>query len=98
MTQERVTLDGLGICEHCNAILSIDGFPADAMDADWKCHKCGGILTHRSFGYAEIEGKWRKVYWVGPEKKWVNQPSANDFDIGNWRIVITSATMSSLIY
>ena len=36
-TTIAVSLEGLGLCEHCATPLSIEGMPADSMDADWCC-------------------------------------------------------------
>jgi len=78
-----VSLEGLGLCEHCATPLSIEGMPADSMDADWCCPHCGKILSGLSFGY-EGEGQGtRKVKWVGPEGKWVAVKPTQDFELGD---------------
>lgn len=86
-------LVGLGLCEHCGALLSIEGMPAEAMDAKWNCPKCKKELTHKSFGFELIGGKFEKKYWVGPECKWVNEKPKKDFKLGNWDILIEAPRM-----
>ena len=68
--QAVVYLATLGICEHCQTLLNMQDMPMDSMDAEWKCSKCKGVLTNKSFGY-EITGKkddgsdkWEKTRWV----------------------------------
>lgn len=81
-----VYVASLGLCEHCGILLSIEGIPADAMDAEWACPGCKGKLTHKSFGYATEKGG--KIKWVGPEGKWVGQKPAEDFTLGNFEVYV----------
>ena len=85
----RVLIEGLGKCEHCGAILSIEGLPTEAMDAIWKCPKCEKELTGKSFGYEEAgKSNFEKVRWVGERRRWVRKKPSEDFNLGNWRIII----------
>jgi NAD-dependent SIR2 family protein deacetylase len=81
-------LAGLGLCEHCGELMSFEDMPPEAMDADWRCHKCGGVLTDKSFGYGKVNGKLQKVKWVGPDKTWVTEKPAENFELGSWYITI----------
>lgn len=86
--ERTVTLAGLGLCEHCGTLISMEGMPMEAIDATWLCPKCEGELTEKSFGY-ENE---KKILWVGKEGKWVDRipaaPPFGEFDLGNWRVLI----------
>lgn len=89
-TPERVVLlYGLGICEHCQTVLTIEDLPAEAMDAEWRCPKCNGLLTNKTFGYKEVKKeKWEKVLWVGKEGKWVDKEPTESFSLGKWLVEI----------
>jgi len=76
----------LGSCEHCEVVINISDFPAEAMNADWVCLSCGGILTHKSFGYASEKGD--KVKWVGPEGELVDKRPEEDFIFGNLDVCV----------
>lgn len=90
-----VLLAGLGLCEHCGKLLTLQGMSASAMDAEWQCPSCKGKLTHKSFGYASGQGG--KVQWVGPEGKWVTQQPTKDFDLGGgWHVCISPPRTSSI--
>ncbi len=43
------------ICEHCGAYLSLEGMPMDAIDAIWKCPKCEGVITEKSYKLARAK-------------------------------------------
>jgi hypothetical protein len=62
----------------------MEGMPADAMNAEWKCPKCKKVLTGKSFGY---NSKSKKVKWVGPGNKWVRTEPKEDFELGNWSVI-----------
>ncbi|MGC9603588.1 MAG: hypothetical protein ABSF47_03940 [Minisyncoccia bacterium] len=79
-----VRIGGLGMCEHCRTLFTIEDFPPEAMNAEWKCPKCKGVLTGKSFGY---NSKSKKVKWVGPGKKWVKAEPKRDFELGNWSVI-----------
>ena len=87
MTSAVVQVAGLGLCEHCGVLLTIEGLPAEAMDAEWKCPRCKKTLTGKSFGYKEVDGKWKKTRWVGKDGKWVNEKPGGDFDLGVLTVV-----------
>lgn len=86
-TQKDVHVDALGLCEHCNALVSLQDMPADSMDASWKCI-CQGELSHLSFGFDKASVEANKVRWVGPEGKWVQQRPTKDFELGNICVIV----------
>lgn len=92
-TQTSVYLESIGLCEHCGALLTIQDVPAEAMDADWKCRKCKGILTNKTFGYEEVDGKWQKTQWVGSDGKWTKTKPTDNFDLGSWYVIIKPPSM-----
>jgi len=80
-----VLLAALGLCEHCGVLLSLQGMPLEAIDAEWKCPKCNKVINNKSFGY-EQSGK--KVKWVGKDGKWTNVKPDEDFKLGNLEVRI----------
>lgn len=96
MTKSKpmMLVSSLGICEHCQTLLSMQDMPAESISAVWKCPKCKGILSYKSFGY-EITGKddqkrdkYNKTRWVGPNGKWSNEKPKEDFNLGDWHVII----------
>lgn len=87
--KRSVELEYLGLCEHCDIPLSFEKTPDAAINLDWKCPSCDGLLTGQTFGYKKIEGEWQRVRWVGPEGKWVDERPTEDFTVGNC-LVLTS--------
>jgi len=86
-TKRMVLLATLGLCEHCGVLITISDLPADAMDGDWACPKCGKLLGGKTFGY-EGEGRdCKKTRWVGPKRKWVSQKPTQEFTLGSWHII-----------
>ncbi len=81
-------LGALGLCEHCGALVSMEGMPAEAADANWACPKCRGELTHLSFGYDRDDEKSKKVRWVGPNAKWVDLEPTEDFMLGDLQVFV----------
>jgi len=81
-TTKIVSLASLGLCEHCNVLLTIEDMPSGSMDAEWECANCSGVLTGLSFGY---EGS-RKVHWVGPDGVWTTERPLVSFELGNWHV------------
>ncbi|MBI2013611.1 MAG: hypothetical protein HYS87_02180 [Candidatus Colwellbacteria bacterium] len=77
-----VGLESLGICEHCKTIVSIEGMPPEAMDTEWRCPNCNGVMSHKSFGY-ESETGGEKM-WVGPNGDWVTEKPKESFEIGGF--------------
>jgi len=86
---------GLGLCEHCGVLLSIENMPPDSMNADWYCLDCKKLLTGRSFGYESINNKWEKTKWVGKKGEWVADKPEEDFNLGDLHIIPNAI---SLIY
>jgi len=82
-----VCVEALGLCEHCGALQDVTNLPADAMSAKWGCSACGKILTGKSFGYGGKGRSYKKIRWVGPGKKWVNEKCKDDFNIGNLLVI-----------
>ena len=89
-----VSAASLGLCEHCNALLTMEDLPSGAMDAKWLCPStsCGKVLTHLSFGYEQIQGRWRKTRWVGPDGKWTYDKESipGSFDLGSFHVVFAA--------
>ena len=87
-TQRVVSLEGLGLCENedCDALLTIDDMPVEAMDVPWECPRCKKSVTGKTFGYEQVGGKWQRVRWVGPGRKWVAVRPVEDFDLGGWNV------------
>jgi hypothetical protein len=81
----NVHIAGVGKCEHCGAIVCIQNLPAEALDAEWKCPKCEGTLTHLSFGYEKPEGGARK--FIGPDREWHNEEPGVEFDLGMLHVI-----------
>lgn len=81
-------LEGLGLCEHCGTLLSIEKIPVEAMDSEWRCPNCDRVLTHLSFGYRKVSGKdFKKSQWVGPDGKWTTDKPKEDFVLGELTIL-----------
>lgn len=90
MTYRVVNVETLGLCEHCNELLSFADMPMDSMNAPWVCPKCRGVLNHLSFGYATERGG--KVRWVGPDGKWTDKKPTENFDLGGWYVTALRPT------
>jgi len=76
----------LGLCEHCNALLNLEGMTADTMDADIICPKCNKMTTHLSFGYEKVGDDWKKIRWpgkVGNGFGWISVKPDRDFAVGS---------------
>ena len=87
-TSRIVCLEALGLCEHCGALLTVEDFPAEAIDAEWRCLKCKGVITNKTFGYEEVRGVWKKIQWVGKGSKWTQRKPIENFDLNHWHITI----------
>lgn len=85
---KAVLLESLGLCEHCNVLISLEEMPAEALDAIWHCPSCNAKLTHCSFGYDRGLQDARKVKWVGSDGQWTDQKPSSDFGIGNWFVLV----------
>ena len=64
------SIDGIGLCEHCGKVVSVEGREADGI---WLCEHCGSSITHESFGFDKPSFGARKVKWVGPGLNWVGE-------------------------
>lgn len=94
----EVGIEGLGICGGCSTVVSMESFPAEAMNARWICNTpdCGQELDGPAFGYEQLpDGKWKKTRWVGPEGLWAKQMPTEDFKVGHF-FVDTSRRHSRL--
>lgn len=91
-------IEALGICEHCGTIFSINNLPPEAMDAEWKCGKCKGILGNKSMGYKEVNGKWKRVLWVGKKGKWVKKKPSDSFELGDTTVNVFPARFPRFSY
>ena len=78
MARKSVSINALGLCEHCGALLNMQDIPTEGMNAEWRCPRCEEALTGVSFGF---EGNMQ-VRWVGPEGKWVQTRPSKDFQLG----------------
>ncbi len=58
--------------------------PTEALDAIWACPDCGKKLTCKSFGYDQYN---KRIKWVGPDGKWVNQEPEKRFRLGNFDVI-----------
>lgn len=86
---KKVAIETLGICEHCEKILSAQDMPVEAMDAEWRCPSCEQVLTGTTFGYErDPSGHFVKSVWVGPDRKWVKERPVEDFEVGNFKVII----------
>ena len=74
ITHITVSIDSMGICEHCETVLTMAPLTNDALDGTWTCLKCDGVLTHKSFGFEQIEGEWKKMKWIDKDGKWIVPP------------------------
>lgn len=79
----NVSAAALGLCEHCGALLNMCTLPADAVNGEWRCPTCRGVLSHVSFGYDRPEKGAQKVRWVGPDGAWTDQKPVGEFQLGN---------------
>ncbi len=88
--QDVELVDALGLCEHCNALLSIVEFSHDkSMNGEWHC-VCNGKITHLSFGYDQGGKGAKRVKWVGPSGKWVTKRPKRDFELNGVFVLIKS--------
>lgn len=83
VTEKKMFLDGLGLCEYCGRFVFLASLPADLVSAATICVGCNNQLSIASFGY-EANGKSgrRKVRWVGPSGYWILERPTSDFNLG----------------
>lgn len=90
MDEERtVSLEDLGLCEHCGVLSVLEDMPFDISKAEYRCLRCGGPLTAKTFGYERVNGILQKVKWVGSDRKWTKTKPAGNFTLGGWNVVIS---------
>ena len=87
----EVQLAGVGLCEHCETLLTLEDMPLEAMNATWSCSACGGELSHKSFGYEHGGLEAQRVRWVGPDGKWTDQQPTVDFQLKHWLVMVPSS-------
>jgi hypothetical protein len=97
-TGRIVLLAALGLCEHCGELLTIQDLPAEAIDADWKCPKCHGVITHVTFGYDQGGRGAKIIRWVGKDGKWTDVKPEEDFRLGDWFITVETPSPCSFDY
>jgi len=89
MSESRtVFVGGIGKCEHCQTLLTVEDMPAESIDVIWLCPNCEKELTGKTFGYEGQGEETEKVKWVGPEGNWQENKPNKDFDLGSWRVTI----------
>ncbi len=88
-TKGIVNLVGLGLCEHCGVLISIENMPVEAMDAEWRCPKCDQVITGQSFGYNKDH---KRVRWVGKDEKWTEDKPEEDFDLDGLTVVVNPSS------
>lgn len=84
---EVILLEGLGICEHCGALITTWEILEKAQEG-WDCPHCKNLLTRKSFGY-KTDGS--RFGWVGPDGKWTTEKPKKDFCLGDWKIIVLNA-------
>ena len=85
--QRAVHLQGLGLCEHCGTLVTIEDIPENATIAGWKCSRCGGGLSAKTFGFGKPDGVLRKIQWVGINGQWTKIKPTENFSLGGWRVL-----------
>ena len=94
ITERSVSVSSLGLCEHCSTLLTFEDMPLEAMNAEWRCPSCQGILSGASFGYDEVDGKQKRTRWVNRRRKWSKIKPTVGFDLGNWSVRVHSISMA----
>ena len=84
---KTVMLAGLGLCEHCGTLITMEDIPGGEMDAEWHCPSCSGVLSHKSFGY---ESSGDKIQWVDSDGQWTKEKPTEDFELRGWRVFAQS--------
>ena len=85
--QRTVSLEDLGLCEHCRAFSFLKDMPARS-NISWRCLRCGKKLTIENFGYKRQDGTYRKVKWVGGNCEWTENKPTENFSLGGWHVMI----------
>lgn len=88
-TKNPVSVESLGLCEHCNALLVMEDMDSDAIQVIPDCPRCRKIISGASFGY-DGNGQQAKVRWVDAGRTWITQRPAGNFSLDGLRIVVSS--------
>ena len=91
-------LAGLGLCEHCRVLLSLEALSGDSMNSRLVCPECKNEVGFASFGYADASGKGGPVRWVGPDQEWVTVKPSEDFRLPNGTLVEVGRPREMLEY
>lgn len=86
-----IPIESIGKCEYCLVLLTIENLGSDAVNAEWRCPNCQRVLTHLSFGYENSKGG--KKFWIGINGEWVSQKPENNFELGNWDVIVRHLPM-----
>lgn len=65
-------LNTLGLCEHCNDLISFEDFIGTNVGDTRLCKHCHRPVTDLSFGYETTDRGSNKVRCVGPSGTWIN--------------------------
>ena len=88
MSGKTVKLVFLVICEHCEALLDLEGIPIKGPINKWKCPKCEESLTTQTLGYSENIKKARRIKWVGLDGKWTTTKPTENFHLGDMFVLV----------
>ena len=78
----------LGICEHCQDLLTMPSVLAISPGGTLYCPICRKVITLRSFGYRPDGAKLKKMLWVNEHGNWSTIIPEEDFKIGRWSVMI----------
>ncbi len=81
-----VLIAALGLCEHCQTTVNIEGMPVDAGTI--VCPSCHREIGHASFGYDDASGSEGKKRWVGPDGAWTTEKPTEGFTLPDGTEVI----------
>ena len=79
-----VSFSQLGLCEHCQALLTMPSVLAISSKGPWQCPTCHKIITLRSFGHRKDGTALKKIFWVNQSGQWTTIVPEKDFKIGPW--------------
>jgi len=90
----QISVDRLGICETCGAWFTINELTPDEPTlhryvGQLACCRCENIFTEQSFGMncIGVGDVYKKVRWVGPRGRWVNERPTRSFNLGLWEVI-----------
>lgn len=85
MADNFVSINMLGICEHCGVLINMQEMGVAATIAGVCPNlQCGEKLFEASFG---LEGD-TLVRWVGPEGTWLSVQPTQEFQLGEWTVMV----------